>query len=142
MLAVFPVLVPWQRRQFSYWLTAGARTVRPSPPLIPATRFCERRIAGGCANEATCLVAWALWQSMHVACRFWLSRAGSVASWVLLPVGKGCAVPGRVAALATSAKTFNAGGETLAPLWQVAQSCSFRPRRRRARPLALCSAWH
>src|SRR5271169_6015503 len=45
--AAFPALVPWQRRQLSYSLTAGNTTVTPSAALTPAMPFCDTRTAGG-----------------------------------------------------------------------------------------------
>ena len=46
MLVLLPVLVPWQRRQFSYWLTAGLTTVLPSVALMPFTMALRRADAG------------------------------------------------------------------------------------------------
>ncbi len=64
----FPLLVPWQRKQFSYWLTAGFNTVIPSVALMPITPFCETRITGGKgdANEVDrlrCMWAVAVYTS-------------------------------------------------------------------------------
>ena len=47
----FPALVPWQRRQISYWLIAGLTTVMPSATLTPLAPFCEGRSAVE-ANDA------------------------------------------------------------------------------------------
>src|SRR5262249_31831810 len=124
-----PALLPWQRRQFSYWLTAGVRTVSPSPALIPTTEACEERSAGGEANVVTGVELCGLWQSTQVAWRLLLRTALSARSWTFVPVAKGW-----LPAFANSAKTFGATGETLEPpLWQARQACSSFPRSRRAR---------
>src|SRR5271165_6891727 len=74
-----PVLVPWQRRQVSYWFTAGLNTVTPSVALIPNAPSWEGRIAGGCTElkEVTAWEACGLWQSTQVACRLLFNTAGS-----------------------------------------------------------------
>ncbi len=97
-----PELVPWQRRQFSYWFTAGVSTVTPSVALMPATSFCETRISGGGGKTPTAWDPWPLWQSTQVAWRLLLSRALSAASCGLVELGNGCPIFGE----AYSAKTF------------------------------------
>src|SRR5690242_19633206 len=69
----FPVLLPWQRRQFSYWFTAGLMMLTPSA-ATPETPLCETRIVGGCrfANDATAYAECPLWQSTQVAWRLLL----------------------------------------------------------------------
>src|SRR5215469_3695080 len=67
---VFPVLLPWHRKQFSYWFTAGETTLCPSIALIPLIPFCDGRISGGVGKlRPTCLLPCGLWQSTQVACR-------------------------------------------------------------------------
>jgi hypothetical protein len=46
----FPTLVPWHRKQLSYWLTAGLTTVTPSMALTPVTFVCGGRTVGGKDN--------------------------------------------------------------------------------------------
>src|ERR1035437_9227032 len=88
-----PVLVPWQRRQLSYWFWAGEIVLIPSPATIPFTAFWELRICGGAPNALpTCCAPCGLWQSTQVECRLLFSSVGSAASCVLLPAGKGCAI--------------------------------------------------
>src|ERR1017187_1746692 len=89
-----PLLVPWQRKQFSYWFTAGFTTVVPSVALMPTTPDWDPRISGGAAevNEATANDACESWQSTQVACRLLFNNGGSAASWVLVPDGNGCAI--------------------------------------------------
>src|SRR5271157_4582275 len=88
----FPLLVPWQRKQVSYWLTAGFTVVLPSLALIPTAPFCDPRKTGGNGelNEVTAKDVWPLWQSTQVECRLLFSSGASAASCVLLPAGKGC----------------------------------------------------
>src|ERR1035437_2705654 len=114
----FPLLFPWQRRQFSYWFTAGFTMVVPSA-LTPAIPDCDTRIDGGSrfVNEATWNAEWALWQSTQVACRLLLRTTfcpirSSAASWLFVPCGKGWPT---FPALVYSANTFGAAGEILAP---------------------------
>src|ERR1035441_8515625 len=83
------MLVPWQRRQVSYRLTAGMIGVMPSSALMPVAPACGGRMAGGAENWNYGLEACALWQSTHVACRLLLSSATSAASWKLFPEGRG-----------------------------------------------------
>src|SRR5882762_2696302 len=132
--AAFPALAPWQRRQFSYWFTAGVRTVCPSDALIPTTEVCEGRIAGGAANDVTGSDPCGLWQSTQVACRLLLRTASSFRSWILVPDANGCPI------FENSKKTFGATGEKLKPpVWKARQACSSVPRSSRAGPVALCS---
>src|SRR5579859_7292161 len=78
----FPVLVPWQRKQFSYWFTAGVRTVTPSVALIPIAPDCDGRNVGGSVEEKelTCIEACGLWQSTQVPWRLLFSNGASPAS--------------------------------------------------------------
>src|SRR5450631_1890607 len=101
-----PGPLPWQRRQFSYWLTDGVSTVMPSNALIPCTPDCDARKVGGGPNTVTWLEACALWQSVQVAWRLLNSTAGSAASCPLFPEGSGCPV------LVISVITLGAAGET------------------------------
>ena len=57
------MLVPWQRKQFSYWLTAGLTTVFPSVALIPITCSAKN---GRWARQGRTRPGWSecgLWQS-------------------------------------------------------------------------------
>ena len=142
--ACLPLLVPWHRKQFSYWLTAGFTIVVPSVALIPSVPPCDPRMTGGrgVVNAVTAKLVWALWQSTHVACRLLFSKRGSAASWVLLPEGKGCPI------FANSAYTLGMAGEMFdPPLWQVMQFCvaasmlgtaGTGPRSNRAPAIELC----
>src|SRR5579872_2679547 len=134
-----PVLVPWQRRQFSYWLLAGLTVVLPSVALIPITCAWERRTAGAAGKAATRLLVCGLWQSTQVTWRFWFKRAASFERCALLPGEKTCPYLGAT----VSARMLAVGGDVFElPLWQIRQAWSSGARSREFTPGALCCAWH
>src|SRR5947209_8003911 len=129
-------LVPWQRRQFSYWFTAGLSTLVPSLALMPIVFFCDTRISGAEGNASTGWEPCPLWQSTQVAWRLLLSSVSSAASCGLVEVGNGC--PTRGDWYSTKTLVKGAMSTLVGPLWQEMQACSSWPRSRRAPEPALC----
>ena len=84
----FPVDVPWQRRQFSYWFCAGTTGVIPSLAEIPFTPVWDGRMSGGGVNVVTCCAPCGLWQSAQVAWRLLFRRIASARVV--------CAIPRRI----------------------------------------------
>src|SRR5258708_7191265 len=72
-----PELVPWQRRQFSYWLMAGVSTLVPSLGLMPIAFFCEARIRGADGKICTGCDPCGPRESTQVAWRAGLRRPAS-----------------------------------------------------------------
>src|SRR5215468_9755445 len=110
MFTCLPELVPWQRRQVSYWFTAGFTGVVPSVSLTPSVLFCDGRGAGGSVNPAVCSDACGLWQSTQVACRLLFNSADSARSCKLFAEGAGCDPT-----FANSAYTLRSAGCVLVP---------------------------